>query len=251
MKRPQKQIGLTMVELLVSLGIILILAVLLIAATGPIVKKAKAAQSAAVLRGVLSAIFSWSAENHLKIPRAIDWKSRSTPNPNPFDSGSDSEGPYYNVYWPEMLLPYIPFSAMICPARDPIVAWKEPMNWSYGLNLRVAPEEGPQLQMTNLKAKSNTYFIMAAGGYALDKKHVTSPTWIYYLPGAGLEGIDGSAVSSGPWPAPIVSPPDFNGRRFARSVPVGFLDGHVEVLPVKTLIEESKKEKGSWDPVFN
>ncbi len=246
--------GFTLFEILVATAIIGVLAALLLSAVSGMSNTAKATASTARLKSVAGAILAASVEHYGNIPRAIAWDSPTTPNPRPFQTREVNGKRVYDVHWCEQILPYLSYDEQICPARDKRVAWREPMNWSYGINHIIAPEDKnrPQVRVASIKKPSETYLVMAAGGYTLEPFRVLSPTWIYYLPGAGLEGINGEATRSGPHGlGELISYPDFMGKRFGNKNPVAFVDGHAELVPVARIIAEATAPSpNAWVPEY-
>lgn len=208
--------GFTLLELLVCITIVTLLAATAIPVFQSGLSKAKNTRCLANLSKVSKAIIDYSADNSLRLP--------------PLFAGSNT---YQRPIWINEILPYgidgppmkanVAFPATFyCPASTNHHGWAD-----YGVNANLFPYYQVNERVSLVMITNQASTIMVS-----DAKDLGGADGSWYLDGMGMQWNSANAVKCIP-------------TRHGATFNAAFVDGHIESIPLKSVIPNIPKYFGS------
>jgi prepilin-type N-terminal cleavage/methylation domain-containing protein/prepilin-type processing-associated H-X9-DG protein len=221
----EKRKGFTLIELLVVIAIIALLAAILFPVFARARDNARRATCMSNLKQIGLGIMQYTQDYDERYPATVLGLSAG-------ETGSDGKVYWDGAnFWEQMIYPYVKsHQIFFCPSAPlrmdspPDPAASDPLsnmlNGNYGYSQQIGADSGG-LKMSAVTSPAAKYMIIEFGMYQVEAQYVTIPSGVYYMPGAGEQGISCSSVPS------TFKNDCENGRHFD-GLTIAFADGHVK-----------------------
>lgn len=175
--------GFTLVEILISIGVILILAILIAGSAAWMRVRAASVGCLSNLRQIHMAMMSYASENSGCLPYSTD--------------DEDGNASWMHALYTGGYLPPFPMDSQLATAKHPLIdpggrrKPRSPTSGNYAINsdlvARHKPKGTSRTRIASIKNPSKKIFIFCGGLYDLKFNYVKTPqTPFYYLPGATI-----------------------------------------------------------------